>query len=436
MKNLLTVVFAIASTALWADAPVSDIVVKQNWPWSPEVNVDYTLTAGAAYDVDVTISFRVGFKPESRSLPTFYNVTSAGHFTWDPVAEGLSGESVRDFKVTVTATPVSDRTYLVIDLLTGAHEYLADVPAGGWTDEFKLAKMVFRRVPAGTYRNGDPYGTITKPISNMPGQPVNNPGTMTQRTVVLSSDFYMAIFPMTGRQYEILSGAYVNEYYYKKPYCTGYSYETLRGTPTGGSVCVNWPITKYAVEPTSVVGKFRARIKDAFLVDLPTEEMWEIAARAGTTTPFPNGGTLEFEQGKDPYKEAAITNFGDLTNCVRQLGWCVVNPDFSYSEGFKEVGLLDANDWGLYDVIGNNYEWTLDAASAVVAIPDAIYVDPVGESAASAETSPAYRMARSAGYGSGRILDVMPTRRVWFVPGTVGGAGVRFCIHLKSLFGE
>lgn len=436
MKNLLTVIFAIASTALWADPSVTGLAYRQNWPWGPEVNVDYTLTADAACDVDVTVSWTVGQNSQRKTL-MFNNVQpGAQHFTWNPLAEGVADQSVRNFTVTVAAALVSARTYLVVDLLTGAHEYLADVPAGGWTDEHKLAKMVFRRIPAGTYRNGESYGSVIKPIYNMPNQSVNQQATMTQRTVVLSSDFYMAIFPMTGRQYEILSGAYVNSVNYKKPYCSGYSYETLRGAPTGGSVCVNWPNTRYAVEPTSVVGRFRALMKKDFLVDLPTEEMWEIAARAGTTTPFPNGGTLEFEPGKDPYTEAAITNLDDLTACVRRLGWCQANPDYSYSEGFKEVGLLDPNNWGLYDVIGNNYEWTLDAASDNVAISDITYTDPVGESCPSAETAPKFRVVRSIGYGGSKFLDVMPARRSWYAQTTASAAGVRFCIHLKSLFGE
>ena len=61
--------------------------------------------------------------------------------------------------------------------------------------------------------------------------------------------------------------------------------------------------------------------------------MWEIATRAGTTTKFywgpdPNGAYMIYDN-----------NSGNST---------------------VEVGLRLPNSWGLYDTIGNVYEWCLD----------------------------------------------------------------------------
>ena len=61
---------------------------------------------------------------------------------------------------------------------------------------------------------------------------------------------------------------------------------------------------------------------------LPTETEWEYACRAGTTTDFNTGNTLEEWQA----------NFD--------------------SKGVVNVGSYTPNDWGLYDMHGNVWEWT------------------------------------------------------------------------------
>ncbi len=69
---------------------------------------------------------------------------------------------------------------------------------------------------------------------------------------------------------------------------------------------------------------------------LPTEQEWEYAARAGTTTAY--------YWGNDP-KEA------------KDYEWSYDNaPNFQYSQ----VGKKKPNPWGLHDMLGNVCEWTLD----------------------------------------------------------------------------
>lgn len=68
---------------------------------------------------------------------------------------------------------------------------------------------------------------------------------------------------------------------------------------------------------------------------LPTEAEWEYAARAGTTTPY---------------------FFGTEPDSLHAYAWYAGNSGGKY----QQVGQKKPNPWGLYDILGNVAEWTLD----------------------------------------------------------------------------
>ncbi|MCP4545968.1 MAG: formylglycine-generating enzyme family protein [bacterium] len=77
---------------------------------------------------------------------------------------------------------------------------------------------------------------------------------------------------------------------------------------------------------------------------LPTEAEWEYACRAGTDTPFSTGDCLEAGT------EANYNGNGPYSGC----------PSGPYEEWTMPVSSYPANDWGLYDMHGNLYEWCND----------------------------------------------------------------------------
>ncbi|MCJ7600224.1 MAG: formylglycine-generating enzyme family protein [Desulfobulbaceae bacterium] len=76
---------------------------------------------------------------------------------------------------------------------------------------------------------------------------------------------------------------------------------------------------------------------------LPTEAQWEYACRAGTLTPFSFGPQISVEQvnyhGNYPYHDG---------------------PKGEYREKTVAVKSLPGNDWGLYEMHGNLWEWCAD----------------------------------------------------------------------------
>ncbi|MDR0315272.1 MAG: formylglycine-generating enzyme family protein, partial [Treponema sp.] len=94
---------------------------------------------------------------------------------------------------------------------------------------------------------------------------------------------------------------------------------------------------------------------------LPTEAEWEYACRAGTTTPFFTGSRISTSQanydGDFPY------NFGN-----RGLFRKTTTP----------AGSFPPNEWGIYDMHGNVWEWCWDFNSYPRETPTTVIVNPSG----------------------------------------------------------
>ena len=307
------------------------------------------------------------------------------------------------YRVVATVTNAASRNYLVVDL-TGSLRfgmypvtYLSAVPSGGWTDEYKTTKLVLRRIPA------------TTPEFTMGGRSTDYPGASDDglHQVTLTSDFYLGVFEVTQRQWELVMGnkpSYFNNptYYETRP-VEQVSYYDIRENPANSDdPAVDWPANS-AVNATSFMGKLRAKTGLAGF-DLPTESQWEYACRAGTTTAINSGYNLT-----NTSQDARMDEVGRY--------WNNGPNTYGYAEGVATnggtaaAGSYLANAWGLYDMHGNVREWCLDWYGTY---PGTV-TDPKGAPSGS------YRVFRGGSGSHGAILcrsayrnDYYPGRLYWF----------------------
>ncbi|MFZ4394482.1 MAG: formylglycine-generating enzyme family protein [Kiritimatiellia bacterium] len=235
--------------------------------------------------------------------------------------------------------------YMIVDLSGGKSatnypvSWLSDVPVGGWVDEYKKTKMVFRRIPV----------TTNTFLMGSPEDENGRCNSETQHAVTLTNEFFIGIFEVTQRQWELVMGDrpsfFDNGTYYAGRPVEQVSYEDIRGDDVG----TRWPETN-AVDKATFLGLLRKKTALATF-DLPTEAQWEYACRAGTTTALSSGYNLtsiDSDKQLDP-----IARYWSNSR-VRLRQGC---PP---SAGTAIVGSYLPNAWGLYDMHGNVWEWCLD----------------------------------------------------------------------------
>ena len=345
----LVIVVSLCVRAFAATPQVKNVKAMQQYPWgkvyiSYEVEGDVASSAGSgkAPFLLVTAKDKTSGRVYEATHLTGDTGTSTGlhKVIWDVATQGVTINSAN----MVFTVAYCDELYLVVDLSSGANSsfysisHLYAVPSGGWTDTYKTTKLVLRGIPAGTFKMQNTSNvTLTKP-------------------------FYMGVFEVTQKQYQLVMGSNPSGYTGDKRPVESVSYNTIRGSSNGAK----WPSSS-AVDSTSFMGKLRVRTGLNF--DLPTEAQWEYACRAGTTSSYNNGG--------------------NTVNDLKLLGRYSGNTSDGkggYST-HTTVGSYLPNAWGLYDMHGNVYELCLDWYGAL-----SYGTDPKGCASAT------QRSNRSGGY--------------------------------------
>ena len=377
--NKMNARFTLAAMAALTLAPAAQAAttitvdsVVQRWPWNNKLDITYTVNDGQ--DVSVSKFKRIVFTAviggETYVIDGVTDVgasanTGSHTVTWTAPSGVLDANCTMTAAVYAADAPSGD-DYLVIDLSTGAKSYegllatQADSNARYNVATYKTTKMVLRKVPAGgTYPTGDNanYASINS-----------------ARTWTTDRDYYMGVFPVTQDQYARIGADAGDAPSTRTWNATGntkahrpvenVTWDDLRLSTTASTSSI--PATTSATSGTFFQ---RLNFKTGLYFDLPTIVMYEIAARAGATTVFFWGDTW------DNTKVVCGANSGNCTFAV---------------------GSKDPNNWGLYDVSGNTWDWCLDDYTAEINM--ASHTDPFAP--VSIQDSTTKTLRGGEGYGS------------------------------------
>ena len=418
---LVSVLATVALNAAEANtAVIEQVIVRQQWPWSTDVKIEYRLK-DVSSPVDVTVEAYNGDEKldqsrldESLSGDRFGVTDVVGTIILDPVkAFGTEKVALANFKVKLSLSPSSadsqDVLYKILDLTDfttkdvrrcdfqngkmGAYETDFGVIGEGyktsledvliWTGitnmpEYKLTKLAMRRIPAKgvTYKMGANPNDYSK--RNTDGY----------HDVTLTNDFYISVFEVTEKQAKLLTsvGGVSGEI---PTVSSGWthadnlpvgktSYNWLRGRPQD---YINWPNDIYEVGASSALQKIRDNFP-GLLFDLATEAQWEYACRAGTTNQLYNGKYFSGQAN-------AIANLESLAWYSRTV------PDEQHQLG----GQKRPNAFGLYDMYGNQLEICRDLveSSEPTAITTA-QTEPIGTAPVTEDYRDQWAMVRGAYY--------------------------------------
>lgn len=301
------------------------------------VTVGYTVGSDAIVTVEVVSGDRTLAHPRVSGDVNCAVAGGAHAFAWTPLGEDDAVGTNVSFRISAW-DPADPPDYLVADLdldrVVGYYATTNDFPDGGLAnDVYRMSKLVMRRIPAA-------------------GVQLNLDGKYPVR---ITQDFWMAIYETTQEQYRRILNLHPGTFTEPVAWPT---------RPVNGGLAapasalffreIREPGYKsdssYVVPTAPGEGSFLSILssRTGLAFDLPTEAQWEVACRAGTTG--------DLYDGTDATRLGRFTSNGGLPSGKTQAEMYA----YGATNGTAKVGSYLPNAWGLYDMLGNVWEWCRD----------------------------------------------------------------------------
>lgn len=168
-----------------------------------------------------------------------------------------------------------------------------------------------------------------------------------QTVVMISQDYYVGTTPITQEQWLAVMGEWPGAE------STAQSPEYGEG-PKYPAYYISWNDAQAFLE--SLNRHIEESGQGPLVLRLPSEAEWEKAARAGTTTRFFFGDSLECNDLHETCASESAQE--DRSSFMWFSGNNGVHGETDF--GAKPVGQINPNSWGLYDMHGNVNEWCQD----------------------------------------------------------------------------
>ncbi|MCP3915371.1 MAG: formylglycine-generating enzyme family protein [bacterium] len=193
-----------------------------------------------------------------------------------------------------------------------------------------VARARMRWIPPGRFQMGSPTGEAGREDDEV------------QHAVELTTGFWLGDTP-----------------------CTQAFWEALAGNNPSGFVSPDRPVEQVSFDEVEEFLKRANAKRPGLELRLPTEAEWEYACRSGTTTAT-YAGDLEILGDNEARVLDSIGWYGgncgvgfELENGYDVSGWHEKQYDVKRG-GTHAVALKRPNDWGLFDTLGNVWEWCAD----------------------------------------------------------------------------
>jgi eukaryotic-like serine/threonine-protein kinase len=247
-------------------------------------------------------------------------------------------------------------------------------PAAPATNLTNSIGMKLRYIPAGKFLMGSSAVEIERfkkePFGGYVMEPREKWGQIEcpQHAVQIARGYYLGVYEVTQGQFQKVMGT---------------NPSANKASPDHPVEMVTWD---EAVDFCKKLSALAHEKQAQRLYRLPTEAEWEYACRAGTTAAFHQGNSLSSLQAN--------------IDADHPFGTAEKGPQIGKT---APVGSYAPNDWGLYDMYGNVWEWCLDGMRSYTADEVA---DPRGPDAVGG-----WRVLRGGGWGTGACRSALRKER-------------------------